>query len=373
MKKRLIALTLIFCTFSICAYAKPAEEPEAEVVVIPSSFSLQEAVEFAQANHSAVKTAQANVTKSDYQYQEAHNAYITSRSKTNEGYSTYETFLVKDGAYDQQALSGLNIAKASLNQTRENIKFGVETAYYKCINLKEKQTIAQNSYDSASEKLSQAKQQQAQGLAAPLEVMAAEIAEKRAAADLSKAERDVDSGMLELKNAIGVPLDTQFTLTTESIETPSLDEMPLADAVELAKAGNLNVIQAKEQLLSAEKTFSATKKWFTPNTYKFAQTNFAMVSAQETYQSAQNAAEVAVHKAYDTAVSTADNMDILVASIAYQEKNYEAMKQKYELGLIAKLDLDNSWYELQQNKMNLADYHYNCYLTVRQYQLSYTI
>ena len=68
MKKRLIALTLIFCTFSICAYAKPAEEPEAEVVVIPSSFSLQEAVEFAQANHSAVKTAQANVTKSDYQY-----------------------------------------------------------------------------------------------------------------------------------------------------------------------------------------------------------------------------------------------------------------------------------------------------------------
>ena len=157
------------------------------------------------------------------------------------------------------------------------------------------------------------------------------------------------------------------------IEQRKRESKLLADAVELAKAGNLNVIQAKEQLLSAEKTFSATKKWFTPNTYKFAQTNFAMVSAQETYQSAQNAAEVAVHKAYDTAVSTADNMDILVASIAYQEKNYEAMKQKYELGLIAKLDLDNSWYELQQNKMNLADYHYNCYLTVRQYQLSYTI
>ncbi len=367
MKFKILTITAAFIlSASIFTSAQEAEYPK--------SLTLDEAVEYALKNHTSVIAAESNVAQYEAQRKEANDNYKKNRynSFANNMYATFNDLLIKKGVNYFAANASYEVAKASFEQTKYSVAMGVESAYIAYINAGTKLKITSEAFETAKARYNNEITEKQLGLSSDFEIMVAKNTLAKSESNYNAALRAQDLSLAKLKAATGLPIEAETVFVNKTVKLPDIPDITLEKAISLAKENNISIKSAKLQLEVKEASFSAADAWYAKNTYTYKNSLSALEAARDAFASALAQAEMNVYTAYDNMMSTIDNAAILRSSAELAEKTYEIDKQKYELGLISKLDLDESWYETQSIKLQVAELDNAVYAAIKQFEMSYS-
>ncbi len=367
MKLKILPLiSAIILSAGISAYAE-------ESGTYPASLTLEQATEYALKNHSSVIASESNIAQNEAKVKEAYDSYAKNRYNSfANGFATFNDVLIKNGVTYLSANTSLEIAKASHEQTVYGIKMGVESAYIGYINAVKKTEITSEALESAKSRYQNELTEKELGMSSDYEIMVAENTLARMQSEHNGAMRASDMSLARLKTSVGLPISATTSFGTATVKMPDVPAITLEEAIKLAKQNNLSIKSAKLQSEIQEATFKATASWYSKNTYAYKNAESALEYSRDSYTNALAQAEMNVYTAYDNMLTVIDNAAILRSSVALAERTYEINQQKFELGMIAKLDLDESWYEMQSLKIQQAELDNAVYAAIKQFEMSYT-
>ncbi len=367
MKFKLIPLITAFAVFSGIFCTAAENNP-----VYPEKLNLESAIEYALKNHTAVIAARSDVAQNEAKEDEAFDLYAKNRYNSfANSYATYELSLVKKGVPYLAAKTSLEIAKETLKLTEYSTRMGVETGYYMYMNNLGRIKITEASLATATERYNTAVTQLSLGLVSEYEVMVAENTLARAKATHDSAQRSLELSLAQLKAAVGLPVSAETTFTPIIMTLPAVPEITLEEAIAEAKKNNLAIKAARLQKELAEATFSAANAWYSPNTYTYKNARTALDFANASLTKALAEAEMKVYNAYNEMQNQISDAEITKKSVTLTEKTYEINQKQYDLGLIAKLDLDESWQETENVKLSAAGVDMLVYTAIKSFEMSY--
>ncbi len=366
--KRLLCLCFsVLLLVTGAAAAEPAA-PE-ETAAPPETMTLSEAISYAAAHHPQVLAAQAALEQSNVALEEAEHTYLVYQDEVAYG---YEMFTIKKGLGFTQAQTGQVIAEKTLQQTTESIKLGVKSAFYSYLSAQERAALLEESLKTTQTRVAQNQTRFDNGLITKMDLQSSILSEQKAQADLEKARRGVDIAMMQLKNAIGIPVHSTLTVKG-TLETPDMPQTTVEEAETLALQNSMDIIRAGQQKIADEKNFEVVGLWYTERTYRYQQAAAGALSSAYAYDAAVENTRINVHKAYDTMKSAYDTYGLAQQTRDLKLQAYEISKTQYELGLATPVDVEDAWSEAQQAEMDCFDAQYAVIMGAEQYVFSYTV
>jgi outer membrane protein len=122
----------------------------------------------------------------------------------------------------QGALAEANVrgARAVLERTRQQVVFGVHQAYLQLLLARENEAAARRALVAAEESVRVARARVAAGVAAPFDLLQAEVALSNAQQALARAQAQVGATQVQLASLLNLPLETRFEPTDELAPRP---------------------------------------------------------------------------------------------------------------------------------------------------------
>lgn len=366
--KRILSLCMALLLFT--SVWASAEDTETEAPAAPpETLTLESAIAYAAENHPQVLSARAALEKCNVAVEEADSLYHQYQSVTS--YS-YDIFTVKKGLYLTQAQTGQVIAEKTLEQVTESVKLGVKSAFYSYLSAQERAALLTDSLNATLERVAQNQTRYDNGLITKMDLQSSQLSAKKAQTDLEAAQRNVDIALMQLKNAVGIPVHNNLTVTG-TLQTPDMPETSVDDAETLALQNSMDILRAQQQLVADEKNFEVVKLWYTPRTYKYMEAKAGAESSAHAYDAAMETARINVHKAYDTMKGAYDTYALAQETRDLKKQAYEISKTQYELGLATPLDVEDAWSAAQSAELDCFDAQYAVIMGAEQYVFSYTV
>lgn len=346
---------------------------------VPKTMTLSAAMEYAAAHHPQVLAAEAKVDQSKTAVQEADGQRITAkRAVTNPppgmGMMTanYQNYYAMNGYGVNNAKIALELAENGVAQAKEMVKLGVKSAYYQYATSVERVDLYQSDLTAAQERYQIAKIRLEQGAISQLELDTVALSVETAQSNLAQAKRNVDINAMSLKNAIGIPIDQQLTITGK-LETPQKPETTMESALKLAGESGLDVKNAQLQTKIDELNYRAVTGWYQETTYQGKKAKYGYQAAQHNLTNSIETIKIGVAKAYDSMEKAFDTLVISQKSADLKEKQYEIAQAQFDLGMITATDLEDAANEALNSRLACADALYGTLMGAAQYEFSYTV
>ena len=370
MKKRLFG---VFCAVSLALTPFGAFAEDS----VPKTMTLSAAMEYAAENHPQVLAAEAMVDQGKTALLEADGARITAKrtvTAPNAPMMTanYQNYYLMNGYGVETAQVSLDLAENGVLQAQELVKLGVKSAYYQYVTSVERVALYQNNLTAAQERHKIAEVKLEQGAISQLELDSVALSVESAQSNLAQAERNVDINLMSLKNAIGVPIDQDLTVTG-TLEAPQKPTTTLDEALKLAGESGLDVENARLQNKIEEISFRATDGWYQDHTYTYKKAKYSYDAAQYNLTNTIENMKIGVAKAYDTMEMAFDSLELAEKSSALKDKQYEIFKAQFDLGMITATDLEDAANEALDAQLAYADALYGTLMGAAQYEFSYTV
>ena len=372
MKRQLMGAICAVC-MAIVPFGAAAAD------AVPKTMTLSAAMEYAASHHPQVLAAKAKVDQSKTAVQEATGQRITAkRAVTNPPpgmemmTANYQNYYAMNGYGVDNAKIALELAENGVAQATEMVKLGVKSAYYQYATSLERVDLYQSDLTAAQERYQIAEIRLEQGAISQLELDAVALSVETAQSNLAQAKRNVDINAMSLKNAIGVPIDRQLTITGK-LEAPPKPETTLEAAMKLAGESGLDVKNAQLQAKIDELNFRAVTGWYQETTYQGKKAKYGYQAAQHSLTNSMETIKIGVAKAYDTMEKAFDSLVIAQKSADLKEKQYEIAKAQFDLGMITATDLEDAANEALNSRLASADALYGTLMGAAQYEFSYTV
>ncbi len=122
----------------------------------------------------------------------------------------------------QRALAEANVrgARAVLERTKQQVVFGVYQAYLQLLLAREHEAAAIRALAAAEESVRVARVRVAAGVAAPFDLLQAEVALSNAQQALARTRAQVATAQVQLSSLLNLPLDTRIEPTDQLVPRP---------------------------------------------------------------------------------------------------------------------------------------------------------
>jgi len=260
----------------------------------------------------------------------------------------------------KQAEIGLDLAKASLEYTKQSVKFGVESAYYATLQAGKYEEAMVASLERAKKQWEDTQAKYKVGVSAKMDVLSAESAYLQAQADLNQAKDNTKIAKMSLCQLVGLDVNTDCVLKSsfsfEKITPPAaaqlIEEGKTADLATYAAYCNKEIVA-----LSSEETMGQ----YPANTYQHRQAVINLKDAEIKYEDALNTLEISVNQVLMDLATGEANYAALQKSKELAEEAYRLAELRYQNGLGTVSDLLSAEAALKQAEMGelAALYNYN--------------
>lgn len=280
----------------------------------PRRLSLNDAINLAMEKNPDLALAREAVEKARVGEEQARSA---ADALPSEMVMSLDQAKIKE-LYPRQAAGGVRLAEKGEQTARDNLRLGIEQAYFGTQLAGEMVRVREQAVELAATQAEQARLAYKVGTRARADVLAAEAQLAAAQAELASAKKALAVAEMELNRAIGLPLDTLLELTTELGEIdrhllPAKDMEAVAKDIARALTRSINVIKAEEERDIAKLNFDLTARYYTPNVYAYRQAEADYHQAQVRLEKERTAAELEVRK-------TLLDIDEALARIEQQKK-----------------------------------------------------
>ncbi|MDI6706971.1 MAG: TolC family protein [Bacillota bacterium] len=366
MKKKsvlaLVSLMVVSAMFMTGAAADQGEDVR--------SFTLQQAVDYALENSSAIKLADTAVDKANVSLREAKSAY-SKMEDANSGVSL-EVFKVEKGYYKKAAEMGLTLAEKGREQAAEGVKMGVQSAYFDLLFAREKVEIQKSVLDSARRDMDVANRKYELGMVSQMDVLSYEASLETAKLNYAAALRDEEYKRMSFNRTLGLPLKTEVALT-DALSHQQPPEVDIEEKVALALENRYEIIAAKGQSDLDKMNFELTASWYPDNTYVHQQAKYQAESSAYKLVSAQQDVELSVRKAYMDMMSAYDSIAVLGKNVETLQKAYDIAKLRYDVGMATNQDVINALNSLNDVKLQQLKAIHGYNLARIQFEASYGV
>lgn len=321
-----------------------------------------------------IKAAEENITscelkeKADASLKKRVNETY-NRTGTAPGINDIDTFLLTSGYAEYADAVQTVIAKRNLEETKYQLTMQLENKFYSCLNADRKVIIAREALDNANENKRIADAKLAAGTIGAIEADSFGLAVVSAQNDLNDAERNRDYMYSELKQLMSYPADREIKLLG-SFERQAMNKTPLAAALSgMDKTANKMNLDAALDL--QEKLLEKYRSLYTTTMYDYQAQKYAYAQAEAEYNNNVDNLRLSIINSYNTMAGTYDKLNYIDKAIELSEKQADAKRTAYELGLTTASDYISSVQQLDSLKLQRADAEIGAYLTSKAYEMMY--
>lgn len=359
--KKIISLLLAAAVMLTAASSAFAQEESQQM-----SLTLDEAIEYALAHSLKIDKAQTELAKSEYS---AYKARLEYKEQDSQGFALEEA-LVEAGYVYRAAQIQASQSARNLESEKTSLKTLVKKNFYTCLNSNSKILTAQENLKNVQQKYEHAQTKYEQGTISRLELKSFELAVTNAQNSLNQAERASELALLELKNTLNVPENTEVTVSGEFV----MQELTYADsdaAIEQAKSQNyfLSINEGREL---AELRWDIAKRWYDVKEYGYSIEKATYASSMSEFTDSENTLKYNIASLYSNILTLKETVSYLTEYTELLHDNTEASYLQYELGMIT----SNEYIETAQKyfaaRNDLMDAELNYYITVLEYAAMYS-
>ena len=358
--KKVISLLLAAAVTLISAASVFAQEESQQM-----SLTLDQAIEYALSHSPKIEKAQTELTKSQHLETQARRIY---NEYASEGWAFEEA--LKDSGYDYRAAQiQKNQAARNLESENNSLKTTVKKNFYTYLNSKTKIDTAQENLENTQQKFEYAKTKYEQGTISRLELKSFELAVTNAQNSLNQAERASELALLELKNTLNVPENTEVTVSGEFV----MQELTYADAdtaIEMAKSQNsfLSINEGREL---TEMRMKIANGWYSANELGYSIEKATYASAMSGFTDSENTLKYNISSLYSNILTLKETVSYLNEYTDLLRENTEASYLQYELGMITSNEYIETAQKYFASQNDLMDAELNYYITVLEYAAMY--
>jgi outer membrane protein len=355
MKKKwlwgiVIVLVLVLATAGVTV--GDTAEPETK------SLSLAQAIEIAMKDNLQVELAALGLEQAELTLEHAEFAKKKMINILPNPERKDQNMALAIDVVPVQAQSGKVIAKVGKAYTENSIKFGVEAAYYGVLRAEKMLEVSRASLLRAQEQLKQAEAKFKAGTVAKFEVISAEAQLKSAEAAVNEAEAGVKKARMALNQTLNLNLDTPIKLTDKFSFSQAGDidtEKVFQDMTEK----DLSYVSAKEKYNMNEVNFNYHQKYYTKNTFKYREAEYAFKESELNLDNAKTQLQLNIKNAYLDLKTAENNYQVLTKSVEQAKEAYRLTKLRYDVGMATGYDLLGAETSLKQADLGLLNALYN--------------
>ncbi|MBQ8588244.1 MAG: TolC family protein [Clostridia bacterium] len=362
--KRICALVTALC-IALCSFGCVLASEEAQAI----DLGLTEAIDMAMTDNAQIIANSYRQYANQKNLESAHankkDAVNSSKNMPILSATTINELLLKKGYYVEAAKMQQRLTIKEADKIKASIAYSVTEAYYNLVLMDKLIAAANNAHNLALANLEVIDAQYDMGLIAELDYENASLA-------VDNAKSMVDSYILNreiadanLKILLDIPQDTKLTLTDE-IETEEFSADANTD-ITSALDTRYDVTAAKEAKDLAMLYFDIAKS-FTSGSAVYNTAYADYIDAENTYKSALDGITLSLRSSYNKTLTTHTAMELARRQYETKLKAYEAVKLKYELGMISNLELTNGINELYDAQVSYANAKLNYRLAVEKYK-----
>lgn len=305
----------------ICIAAAMAAMLSSTVSVQASgnALDLDNSLNIAVQNSYKVKSMDITIQKDQYTYKNATKSGSTG-SDLEAKYSIYRD---------------TNLKKVTENA----VKLDVYEKYISFINAKDALDLAQQEYQNAEAKYKKAQLQLSLGTISKVEAKSAEQTFYDGKAQLNKAQRSFDLYTKSINQVLGGSLNTTYDSFTKDITIDKSTVKNYNDYLNDALKNRAEILNDTENLKLAKIQFDITKASYPYKTQaKYIIAQYSVTAAENQLDTDKTDISISINSLYNDLQSKIQKLQPKTENYNSEKKKYDQYLQKYNLGMISKVD-----------------------------------
>lgn len=244
------------------------------------------------------------------------------------------------------------------NNKKEVAKNGINLSVYQqyitLLNTKDTLDTEQKKLDNAEAEYKKVQLQLEIGMASKGDVLTKQSAYLAEKAKFNSAKRQYDLQTMQLNKTIGVSIETKYDTLLKDKITDNPYIRSYNDYLNDALKNRAEILNDQDAIKLKEFQFRTVKAVYPYNTqaqYKNAQ--YYINDAQNTLEDDKIEISIEIDSLYNDLQSKSKQLESKKRNVEFTQKDYNQALQKYNLGLISKMDLDSKAVTLQDAKNSL--------------------
>ena len=258
-RKYIVTLVLI-CTLIATGFAF-AQDKEQSKGTKSLKLPLEEAIKLAEQENPRIHLSKLALEKAELARQEfKYGDRRAKKQKEELGLSKDYDYNYQKELGEKRTDFGVDMAKLGIDATVRNIRFGVETAYYGALSARDNTNIAEVALDRQKDLLKIAEAMLKAGTIAKKDVLDAQVQLAKAEGDLFQARSEEEKAYINLKQLLGISLNSHIKLTDFFEYKPLDNKIKLEQLINDAQKNRMDVATAQGNFDIAKLDFDWTSK-----------------------------------------------------------------------------------------------------------------
>ncbi len=332
MKRIVILILLCVFTFSVLAFAE-------ETI---TRFTYESALETAVQNSIQPALDDFNIRAKESALEKAKEDAIkgfiggTNQQVVEKNITSKVTPL--------EAETAVETARRQKTDHERQIKAEVYQEMMRVLLAQENVALKKQKFALTEEKLKIDKIQFQEGLISEADITNEELALSVDKLDLVRAETQLKSNILDIKQRLHVDLDDDnriaFDYALDKVGTHYvLSFFNLNSAIEKAIAGDTGVYGNEKAVGYAQMKLELTKEYLKPGNSFYDQKEFEVEAAQKALYDSKTNLEVSIRNAHNDLLTALDALELANKKLDLENSRLNALKTKLKAGIISRRDL----------------------------------
>lgn len=378
VKKKLTALltAAVLCLSAVpVTAAEQADKTEAETRETEApktqSFTIDKAIEYAKEHSRSLEALKAAEATAKAQKEEAWKTRKDTREQIYkaDGGNGDSSFLVTTGYVYKSYVFQYAVAQRSTVQKEYTIESEVKNAFYTYLNNVDKISIAESALNSAKDRLSYAEVKFSNGKISENDLDSFKLSVTKAQNDYNSAVRAKDLSMVQLKTTLNYPQEDELTVSGK-FERQEMDTTTIEEALKLSE-NSISRVNADESLALANFKRDRSVLHYTSSSVGAKSAKAEYAQAEVDHYDTVEKLRVNIYSTYDNMANAYEALEYCDESLSVMEKNVEAAKKRFDLGLITSDDYLDAVQQLDSLKNQISSAELSAYLATVQYKLQY--
>lgn len=363
----LVGLILAFGIILAVSSFAFAEDETPTVVEL----SLDQAIQLGLSNNDKLNLAQLSVDANKVGLEQAKykaDKLQNTIDKSPAHIAINQDFYLVLNILPAKAQLGYDLAQVTAAYAANNVKYGIETAYYSLQVADAALHAAQLSMERNETLLKDVQLKMKQGVASKIDLYSAQAGYSSSQASYAAAKQKADYVAMLLCQSLGLEVTSQLLLT-DRLSLADIDTVNVDEAIDQALTADLTYYTVKNSYDLALLMGDYTQRFSSENTFDYRQAGITKKQAETAYANAKSDLEIRVRYAHNELETALSNYNSLTTSKQAASEAYRLAKLSYEAGMATLYDVQNAEATLQQADTGLlnAEKDYNLAVAAFRY------
>lgn len=325
--------------------------------------TLEEAIEKAVKNSTALKTANLNLELSEKKTDRAASTFINSVS--GESLSNLLNLIKQNASYSNSLIS------QKIQQ--ESLKYSMKKTYIEILNMERSVVLQKMNAKSSEKELTIARTKAKLGLISEKELSDQELSYQSTQAEIQSKEKALEEAYATLNTLIGNKNGTIYQIALEpQYEELALD-IPIESYASSRASTDLNIQKLEREVDVAESQLKVASADLTSGIDSEQEAENNVATAQMNLNDSKRSLVNSITSCYNSILQAETAYNNSLKELENLKKAYEISQNEYKMGLITENEMEKSKQQVAEKESTLIGQIYEHMLLIEQFENTYLL